>query len=42
MTIVDKEVLKSGNVLRGLRDRFLDNPKVENISPLLACMIDSD
>lgn len=42
MTIVDKEVLKSGNVLRGLKDRFLDNPKVENISPLLACMIDSD
>lgn len=42
MTKVDKESLKSGNVLRALRDRFLGDPTVENIGPLFACMIDSD
>ena len=42
MAKVDKETLKSGNVLRVLRNRFLENPIVDNLSPLFACMIDSD
>ncbi len=42
MAKVDKEILKSGNVLRVLRNRFLENPIVDNLSPLFACMIDSD
>lgn len=42
MMNVDKETLKDGKVLRALRDRFLNNPKIENLGPLFACMIDSD
>lgn len=42
MVKVDKETLKNGKVLRALRDRFLENQTIENLSPLFACMIDSD
>lgn len=42
MAKVDKETLKDGKVLRALRDRFLDNQTIENLSPLFECMIDSD
>lgn len=42
MAKVDKELLKDGNVLRVLRDRFLDNPTLENLGPLFECLIDSD
>lgn len=37
-----KEVLKSGKVLRLLKNRFLENPNRENIIPLFNCLIDSD
>ena len=42
MEKVDKETLKDGKVLRALRDRFLENTTLENLSSLFKCLIDSD
>ena len=42
MSKVNKEALKSGKVLRYLRNAFLNDQTVMNLSPLFDCLIDSD
>lgn len=42
MSKINKKALKSGKVLRYLRDAFLNDQTVMNLSPLFDCLIDSD
>lgn len=42
MAIAPKEELKDGKILNQLIQRFVDDPKGENLYPVLLCLIDSD
>ena len=37
----NEDVLKDGAVLKELAHRFIDNPSVETIGPVISCLIDS-
>ena len=42
MVTVNKEELKDGKVLKFLKCTFLENPSIENLTALIACLIDSE
>lgn len=41
MKLVDKDILKDGNVLRVLKDNFKNNPNNETLIPFFRCLLDS-